>query len=382
MTINSSKRKNIKNLISQINKKFGDSTVNILSDVEESLRIRRLKSPSVEFNIMLGGGLPVGKTTEFYGENSSGKTSKAIEIIKYNQKINPDFITGWFETEDSMDTDTLAAHGLDMDRVVYWDQRHVAAEKGFDILRSFVESGEFDFIVVNSIAGLCPEKEVSDDMQNANIALTARLLSKLFRVVTAPAAKTGTTLLFINQLRQNVGQMFGNPNTTTGGKALGYYASVRVGMSRVKLEAADPITADEGVKIKCKTIKNRFIHSNPFRECTYFARYGEGIDTISEMPDILAREGIVSKSGSWFNYLDESGSTKVVDGMTCKFRSKAVFVSALRENNALKEELEKKIYQAIESRRTGIALSEDEIEEIKKNEKKLELEMNSNEGEK
>ena len=215
MALDKDKMKRLNGVIAGINKKFNNS-VNFVSKIKDELEIKYYPTPSYEYNAMLGGGIAKGKIIEFYGENSSGKTSLAIEIISHNQKIDPNFVAGWFETEGSVDPSQLEAFGVDMDRLVYWDQKEVGAEQGFDILRSLVSSGEFDMIVCNSVAGLCPTKEVEDEMDKANIALTARLLSKLFRGITGGADKNGTSLLFINQIRNNVGVMFGNPETTTG----------------------------------------------------------------------------------------------------------------------------------------------------------------------
>lgn len=214
------KNSKLDSVLNSINKKFGPGTINYMGDIKDKMEIKRYKSPSYEFDLMLGGGLAVGKIIELFGPESAGKTSMAIEIIKHNQEIakkeNRQFMAGWFESEESVDPEFLEDLGVDMSSVVYWDQRNVSAEEGFDILRALVSSGEFDMIVVNSIAGLCAGKELDDDMEKQNIGLTARLLSKLFRVITAAASKNNCTLLFINQIRMNIGVMYGNPETTTG----------------------------------------------------------------------------------------------------------------------------------------------------------------------
>lgn len=207
MAISADKKKNLTAVLNGINKKFGASTVSFVKD--KDLKIEYLQSPSHEFNAMLAGGIGVGRITEFYGENSSGKTSMAIEIIAHNQKANPDFVAGWFETEGSIDEEILASFGIDMDRLVYWDQTEVGAEQGLDILRALIASNEFDLIVCNSVAGLAPKKEIEDDIEKQNVALTARMMSKLMRVITGICFKTKTSMIFINQVRTNVGVMYG-----------------------------------------------------------------------------------------------------------------------------------------------------------------------------
>jgi len=216
MAISKDRQKALTGVLDKINKKFGVDSVAFVKDIQDRLRVEFYPTPSHEFNIMTNGGFGKGRIVELYGENSSGKTSMAIETIAKNQKTDPEFVAGWFETEGSVDPDQLKMFGVDMSRLVYWDQTEVGAEQGFDILRSLVASGQFNMIVVNSVAGLAPRVEVEGDMDKANIALTARMLSKLFRVITGSAYKTKTSLVFINQVRTNVGVMFGNPETTSG----------------------------------------------------------------------------------------------------------------------------------------------------------------------
>ena len=193
-----------------INKRFGEGVVGTLREKEEDLTIGFYKTPSIEFNNMLGGGFPIGKLIELYGANSSGKTSLAIETIAFNQKNNENFIAGWFETEESFDYEYAEMLGIDTDRIVIWDQRDTGAEQGLDILRGLITDGSFNMIVINSVAGLTPKKELEDDIGKANIALQARMMSKLMRVITGSAAKNKCSIIFVNQLRTNVGQMFGN----------------------------------------------------------------------------------------------------------------------------------------------------------------------------
>lgn len=257
-----------------------------------------------------------------------------------------------------------------MERLVYWDQSDIGAEQGFDILRSLVESGEFGFIVVNSVAGLCATKEVKDEMEQQNIGLIARLMSKLFRVVTGSASKNKTTLLFINQVRDKVGVMFGNPETTTGGKALNFYSSVRIAMSKVKLDKSDSITEEDGLKVRCRVKKNRFAIGNPYKECDYYALYGIGIDSTVEIPNILEREGMIQKSGSWIYYPSKDNYTTIA-GVECKWNSRKAFVEALKKNVDLLNFFNDIIDKLYDSENAGSHLSKEEIEKIEQEDKEL-----------
>lgn len=249
----------------------------------------------------------------------------------------------------------------------------MGAEQGLDIFRGLVASGEFDLIVCNSIAGLAPKKELEDDIEKQNVALTARIMSKLMRVITGSAFKTKTCVAFVNQIRMNVGVMYGNPETTTGGMALAFFSTTRVQMRRAKVMAGDPIKEENGVKICCRVIKNRLAKKNPFTTCEYFAIYGQGIDTLTELPAMLEREGIMRKSGSWYYWEDENGKVITYDGVECKFKSKAILVDALRDHPALAEQLSKMLDEIITTGKvTQFSLSDEEIGEIKR----LEAELN------
>lgn len=291
----------------------------------------------------------------------------ALQIIAENQKMNPDFMAGFFETEESWDPEYAKLLGVDLDRCVYWDQREHGAEKGLDILVSLASSGEFDMLVINSVAGLSPQEERDAEMGKSSMALTARMLSKLFRVITGAAAKNNCTLVFINQTRANIGG-YGNMPETTGGKALRFYCSQRVWMRKVKIEASDPITPADGVKINCSVVKNRYAGGkNPYSVCSYYARFGEGIDVIAEMPPLLEKSGILRRAGSWYYYEDASGKPLVVNGTECKFRSKQSLVDELKANDVLREELMIKIEDYINNGKVSSAtLTEEEIAEIKK----------------
>lgn len=336
------KMKRLQASMAQINKRYGANTVMKASDAAAQGKLTKkiIPTPSLELNEALHCGGFSG-IVELYGPNSSGKTSLAIDTLVKNQKLDPNFVGGWLETEGSVTEQMLADHGVDLERLIYWRQEDVGnAENALDILRGFVVGGDIDMIVVNSVAGLAPKTETEDDLEKQNIALTARLLSKFFRVVNGFAAKNDVTLVFINQIRDNVGQMFGDTSTTTGGKALAFYASQRIKMNRNKIMAADPIKEEEGVKISCIVHKNRFAgKNNPFTKCIYYATYANGIDSVCCLPALLLEAGIMRQAGAWWYYEDAQGQLITIDGIVGKFSSKNNFLDILRTNETWYNEM-------------------------------------------
>ena len=332
--------------MAQINKRFGANTVMRASEAvaQGKLTKRVIATPSLELNDALHCGGFSG-IVELYGPNSSGKTSLAIDTLAKEQKKDENFVAAWLETEGSVTETILKDHGVDLDRLIFWRQEDVGnAENALDVARGFIVSRDIDMMIVNSIAGLAPKIETEDDLEKQNIALTARLLSKFFRVANGFAAKNNITMLFSNQVRDNVGVMFGNPETTSGGKALAFYASQRIRMGRNKIMASDPIKEEDGVKISCNIHKNRFAGTNnPFTKCIYYATYKNGIDSIVALPQLLLDAGIMRQAGAWWYYEDAQGNLITVDGIVGKFSSKNSFLDALRSNEKFYNELVSKL---------------------------------------
>jgi recombination protein RecA len=371
--INKDKKKKLEEMMAGINKKFGAGTIGTVKEKQDELTVKFIKTPSNEVNFMLGGGIAKGKIVELMGENSCGKTSLAMEIIAFNQKKDPNFMAGWFETsEGSFDFDYAKMLGVDVDRLVYVEQPEEGAERGLDAVRAMVASGVLDLVVVNSVAGLTPKKEIEDEIEKANIALQARLMSKLMRVLCGVCNKKGTAMIFINQLRTNVGSLYCDPNVTTGGRALAFYASQRIRMSKHKIQSSDPIKKEDGIKINCKVVKNRFAKGNPYLTTDYYALYGQGIDSVIELPDILERAGIVRKSGSWYYYEDANGKPVVIDGTEMKFNSKTKFVEFLRSSQAARDVLNERLEKADVK---GRSLTDDEIKAIEAEDAAIQAEM-------
>lgn len=359
------KMKRLQASMAQINKRYGAGTVMSASDAAAQGKLSKkvLPTPSLELNDALHcGGL--SGIVELYGPNSSGKTSLAIDTVVKNQQADENFVVAWLETEGSVTQDILEDHGVDLSRLIYWRQEDVGnAENALDIARGFIVGGDIDMMVVNSIAGLCPKVEGEDDLEKQNIALTARLLSKFFRVATGTASKNDITMVFINQVRDNVGQMFGDTSTTTGGKALAFYASQRIKMNRNKVMAGDPIKEEEGVKISCIIHKNRFAGKhNPFTKCIYYATYAGGIDSVVALPQLLLNAGIMRQAGAWWYYEDAQGQLITVDGIVGKFSSKNNFLDVLRTNTAWYNEMISRLSGGLASVQSAEEMAEAEAE--------------------
>lgn len=379
MAISKEKKKALDALMGGINKKFGAKSINYLADVQEELKVKFWKTPSHELNSMLSGGFGKGKIIELYGNNSCGKTSLALEVIAKAQKEDPDFMAAWIETERSFDSDYAANFGIDMDRLTVAEQSEdLTAEDCMEIIRSLTNSGMFGIIVLNSVAALSPRKEVEDALEDAQMALTARLLSKFLRVTTGSLGKTKTSLILINQVRANIGsnsKYF--PTTTTGGMAIPFYATQRIEMKKESIKAGEPITEDDGVKIRARVIKNRLARKNPYKMCYYYAVYGKGIDSNSELPTVLTREGIITGS-SWLYYPDKDNMQKVpsskgeVEG---KWNGKAKFTEFLMDNPEAIEFFTKLLDENLVNGSAGIDLGEEERAALEK----MNKEVDSNE---
>ena len=359
----SEKKKALANTNLSINKRFarkdGQPVIQTGTEAEKSGKLTksRYATPSLEFNDMLNGGFC--GIVELYGPTGSGKTSLAIETIAMNQKQNPDFIAAWLETEGSVTIDILKLHNVDLDRLIYWSQEDVgSAESSLDIYRSIISSGAIDMIVVNSVAGLTPKTEIADDLDKQGMALLARLMSKFLKIANIDIAKNDICAIFINQIRENIGVMYGDNKTTPGGLALRHYANQRIAMNRVKLQASDPITEDEGLKVSCIVKKNRFGNRNPMKKCNYYAKYDTGIDSIVALPTLLAANNIVRQAGAWWYYEDNQGNLITRNGIPCKWRSQNAFIEALRNNAFLKEEFMNLL--------NGKAVSQNQTEEEKR----------------
>jgi recombination protein RecA len=301
---------------------------------EENIeKIDCIPTGSIGLNAALGiGGYPKGRIIEIYGPESSGKTTLALHAIAECQKEGG--IAAFIDAEHAFDRFYAANLGVDIDNLYISQPDN--GEQALEIADQLIRSSAIDIIVIDSVAALTPKKEIEGDMGDSAVGLQARLMSQALRKLTSTISKTNTTCIFINQLREKIGVMFGNPETTTGGNALKFYASVRLDIRKVTtLKDGDtPI----GNQVRVKIVKNKV--APPFRKAEFEITFGEGISKIGEIVDLGVEYGIIKKSGSWFSY----GESKLAQG-------RDAVKELLKDNPELCEELEAKIMEAIKDQK-------------------------------
>ncbi len=323
-TVNSEKLKALQAALGKIEKDFGKGSIMRMGD-EQIEQVEVIPSGSIGLNAALGvGGYPKGRIIEIYGPESSGKTTLAIHAIAQAQKAGG--IAAFIDAEHAFDRFYAAKLGVDVDNLYISQPDN--GEQALEIADQLIRSSAIDIIVIDSVAALTPKAEIEGDMGDNKVGLQARLMSQALRKLTATINKTNTTCIFINQLREKIGVMFGNPETTTGGNALKFYASVRLDIRRVtSLKDGDEVI---GNQVRVKVVKNKV--APPFRKCEFEITFGEGISKIGEIVDMGVETGIIKKSGSWFSYED----SRLAQGREAVKR-------LLMDNPELAEELEEKI---------------------------------------
>ena len=296
--MNEEKLKALNSTIAMIEKQYGKGAIMKLGDTNVNTDLEIIPTGCLSLDLALGiGGVPRGRIMEIYGPESSGKTTVALHIIAETQKAGG--VAAFIDAEHALDAQYARALGVDTNEL-YLSQPDTG-EQALDICESLVRSSAVDIIVIDSVAALTPKAEIEGDMGDAHVGLLARLMSQALRKLTAITNRSKTSVIFINQLREKVGVMFGNPETTPGGKALKYFASLRLDIRK-----ADALKGDGGIignRTKCKVVKNKL--APPFKVAEFDIIYGEGISEEGCLMDLGVEFGILTKSGSWFNYNDE-----------------------------------------------------------------------------
>ena len=328
LTPQQEKMKALQAALSKIEKDFGKGSIMRMGD-EKIENVDVIPTGSIGLNAALGvGGYPKGRIIEIYGPESSGKTTLAIHAIAEAQKNGG--VAAFIDAEHAFDRFYAAKLGVDINNLFISQPDN--GEQALEIADQLIRSAAIDIIVIDSVAALTPKKEIEGDMGDSTVGLHARLMSQALRKLTSTIAKTNTTCIFINQLREKIGVMFGNPETTTGGNALKFYASVRLDIRRMSsIKDGDQIL---GNQVRVKVVKNKV--APPFRKAEFEITFGEGISKIGEIVDLGVEYDIIKKNGSWFSYED----SKLAQGRDA---TKAL----LKDNPELCEELEAKIKEKL-----------------------------------
>lgn len=323
------KKKALDEAFKLIEKQYGKGAVMVLGD-EQVKKIDAIPTGAINLDLALGiGGIPRGRIIEIFGPESSGKTTLSLHILAEAQKLGG--VAAFIDAEHALDIQYAKKLGVDVDNLII--SQPDTGEQGVDIVDSLVRSNAVDIVIVDSVAALVPRAEIEGDMNDAQMGLHARLMSKALRRLTGAISKSGSTIVFINQLREKIGNPYGNPETTTGGRALKFYSSVRLDIRKVEVlkEGENAV----GNKVKVKIVKNKV--APPFKTVEFDIMYGEGISKLGTILDLAADYDIIKKAGSWYSYESE----KIGQG-----REKAK--AFLRENPKILEEVEKKLYAKLD----------------------------------
>lgn len=324
MEENTEKKKALEMAMSQIEKQFGKGSVMKLGEFK-AMEIEAIPTGALSLDIALGiGGVPRGRIIEVYGPESSGKTTLALHVVAEAQKMGGE--AAFIDAEHALDPVYAKKLGVDIDNLIV--SQPDTGEQALEITESLVRSGALDVIVVDSVAALVPKAEIDGDMGDSHMGLQARLMSQALRKLAGAINKSKTVLIFINQLREKIGVMFGNPETTTGGRALKFYASVRMDIRKIENIKQDGEV--RGNRVRVKVVKNKV--APPFREAEFDVVYGEGISKAGNILDMAVNLDIIEKAGSWFSY----NGTRIGQG-------RENVKKYLKENPEILEEVEKKV---------------------------------------
>jgi recombination protein RecA len=324
------KSKTLELTTEQIEKKFGKGSIMKFGDGGPSLEISVIPTGSLSLDAALGvGGVPRGRIIEIYGPESSGKTTLALQVLAEAQALGG--IVAFIDAEHALDPVYAARLGVDIDEVLI--SQPDTGEQALEICDMLVRSNAIDAIVIDSVAALVPRAEIEGEIGDVNVGLQARLMSQALRKLAGSLSKSNTTCIFINQLREKIGVMFGNPETTTGGRALKFFSSIRLDIRKVDFIKKGTETI--GNRVRVKVVKNKV--APPFRQAEFDLMYGEGISKEGCILDLAVEEGVVKKSGSWYTY----GEERLGQG-------REAAKDLLRETPALRDEIENKVRTALD----------------------------------
>ncbi len=339
------KKKALSLAIAQIEKNCGKGAIMKMGAEGARVRVDAIPTGAINLDAAIGvGGIPRGRVTEIYGPESSGKTTLCLHVVANAQRLGG--TAAFIDAEHALDTDYAQKLGVDVDNLLV--SQPDTGEQAMEICEILVRSGAVDVIVIDSVAALVPKAEIEGDMGDSHMGLQARLMSQALRKLTGAIARSKTSVIFINQLREKIGVMFGNPETTTGGKALKFYASVRLDIRRIAAvkEKEEVI----GSHVRVKVVKNKV--APPFKQAEFDIMYAEGISHASLVLDIAAESGIIDKSGAWYSY----GSQRIGQG-----RENAKMF--LKDNPAMLAEVEEKVKLVLGIRPLGAEVEAETIEE-------------------
>jgi recombination protein RecA len=330
--------------VSQIEKSFGKGAIMKMGAEGAKVKVDAIPTGAINLDAAIGvGGIPRGRVTEIYGPESSGKTTLCLHVVANAQKLGG--TAAFIDAEHALDTDYAGRLGVDVDKLLV--SQPDTGEQALEICEILVRSGAVDVIVIDSVAALVPKAEIEGEMGDSHVGLQARLMSQALRKLTGAIARSNCSVIFINQLREKIGVMFGSPETTTGGKALKFYASLRLDIRRIgPVKDKEDVT---GSHVRVKVVKNKV--APPFKQAEFDIMYAEGISHSSLLVDIGAESGIIEKSGAWYSY----GTQRIGQG-----RENAKLF--LKDNPAVMAEVEEKVKAVLGITRAAAVTAEGETE--------------------
>lgn len=337
-TLSPEKRKALELAVSQIERTFGKGSIMRLGDATR-MKVETISSGALTLDLALGGGLPKGRIIEIYGPESSGKTTLALHAVAEVQKAGG--VAAFVDAEHALDPTYAAALGVDIENLLV--AQPDTGEAGLEIVDQLVRSTAVDIVVVDSVAALVPRAEIEGDMGDSHVGLQARLMSQALRKITGNIAKTGCTVIFLNQLRQKIGVTYGNPETTTGGTALKFYASVRLDIRRV--QTLKKGTEEFGIRAKVKVAKNKV--APPFRIAEFDIIFGKGISNLGCILDMAEETGVITRKGAWYAYNGENLA-----------QGRDNTIKYMEENPAFAQEVEQQVRQKLDQ---GAAVSANRV---------------------